>query len=214
MNRRSSRFGIVCASFVVSVAGALAACSPSAPTAAPAVPVASATPSPSSNGMHAGHHHPADAAPSPHGPNVAADPDAEALDAVRRAHGGAGPWAVAGYRMGAYALVKLGLPRGSFDLEVHHESPKSVQFSCIADGAAASTGASMGKLNLTFSVVERPLLRTTYRKKSTGETLVLRPSAAFVSRFENVPREKLGEAGREVLHLVDADVFEEVPAAR
>ncbi len=210
MNRRSSRFRSVFVSFVVGVSGALAACSP--PASAPAVPVASATSSPSASAMHAGH--PPDAhAAGPHGPNAAADPDAEALDAVRRAHGGAGPWAVAGYRMGAHALVKLGLPRGSFDLEVHHESPKSVQFSCIADGAAASTGASMGKLNLTFSVVERPLLRTTYRKKSTGETLVLRPSAAFVSRFENVPREKLGEAGREVLHLVDADVFEEVAAA-
>jgi hypothetical protein len=215
MTRRS--FGSRLSVFSI-VAGvfALAACSPpvAAPVASatPVAPVASATPSPSASAMHAGH--PPDAhAAAPHAPTASADPDAEALDAVRRAHGGAGPWAVAGYRMGAYALVKLGLPRGSFDLEVHHESPKSVQFSCIADGAAASTGASMGKLNLTFSVVDRPLLRTTYRKKSTGETLVLRPSPAFVSRFENVPREKLGEAGRQVLHLVDADVFEEVPAA-
>lgn len=185
----------------------VSACAP--PVQAPSSPVASAVPANSVHSTHEGTH-----PVGPHGAAVPSghDPDAEALEAVRRAHGGAGPWAVAGYRMGAYALVKLSLSRGSFDLEVHHESPKSVQFSCIADGAAASTGASMGKLNLTFSVVERPLLRTTYRKKSTGETLVLRPSAAFVTRFENVPREKLGDAGREVLHLADSDVFEEVPA--
>lgn len=212
MSLRWSRFGTVfsrpaLAALVTLVS--LSACAPPAP--GPASPVASAAPP--ANSVHSAHEgaHPVGA----HGAALPSgqDPDTEALEAVRRAHGGAGPWAVAGYRMGAHALTKLGLPRGSFDLEVHHESPNSVQFSCIADGAAASTGASLGKLNLTFSVVERPLLRTTYRKKSTGETLVLRPSASFVTRFENVPREKLGQAGREVLHLTDADVFEEVPAA-
>jgi formylmethanofuran dehydrogenase subunit E len=140
----------------------------------------------------------------------ATDRDTEALEAVARAHGGAGPWAVAGYRMGVYAIAKLALPRGSFDLEVRHESPAEVQFSCVADGAQAATGASMGKLNLTHAVVPRSDLKTIYRKKSTGETLVLRPSKSFVARFDNVPRERLGEAGRAVLHLPDGEVFEEV----
>lgn len=138
------------------------------------------------------------------------DADAEALEAVARTHGGAGPWAVAGYRMGVFALTRLGLSRGSFDLEVRHESPSEVQFSCVADGAQAATGASLGKLNLSHVVVTRAELKTTYRNKVTGERVVLRPSKAFVLRFENVPRERLGEAGREVLHLSDADVFEEV----
>lgn len=150
------------------------------------------------------------AMPADRGAHVAPDHDTEALDSVARTHGGAGPWAVAGYRMGLHAIAKLGLPRGSFDLEVRHESPAEVQFSCVADGAQAATGASMGKLNLTHAVVSRGDLKTIYRKKSTGETLVLRPSKSFVARFENVPRERLGEAGRVVLHLADADVFEEV----
>ena len=141
---------------------------------------------------------------------VLPDRDTEALEAVARTHGGAGPWAVAGYRMGLHAIARLGLPRGSFDLEVRHESPAEVQFSCVADGAQAATGASMGKLNLTHAVVPRSDLKTIYRKKSTGETLVLRPSKSFVARFENVPRERLGEAGRAVLHLPDGEVFEEV----
>ncbi len=148
--------------------------------------------------------------PQDPGRTAARDPDAEALDAVTRTHGGAGPWVVAGYRMGVFALAKLGLSQGSRDLEVRHESPAEVQFSCVADGAQAATGASLGKLNLTHAVVPRADVKTVYRKKSTGETLVLRPSRSFVSRFENVPRERLGQAGREVLHLPDADVFEEV----
>ena len=42
-------------------------------------------------------------------------PDQE-LDRVAAIHGAPGPWAVAGYRMGRYALAKLDLPPGSFDL--------------------------------------------------------------------------------------------------
>ena len=134
----------------------------------------------------------------------------EALEAVARTHGGAGPWAVLGYRMGKHALAVLGLQKGSFDLEVRHESPAEVQFSCVADGAQASTGASLGKLNLSHVVVPRADVKTVYRRKSTGQTLVLRPAQAFVARFENVPREHLAEAGREVIHLSDAELFETV----
>ncbi|MBK6463894.1 MAG: hypothetical protein IPF92_23260 [Myxococcales bacterium] len=112
--------------------------------------------------------------------------------------------------MGTYALAKLGLPRGSFDLDVTHESPSEVQYSCVADGAAAATGASLGKLNLRVTPATREQVKTIYQKKSTGERVVLRPTAAFASRFANVPRERLGEAGRAVLALPDADVFEEV----
>lgn len=139
-----------------------------------------------------------------------APPSDDALDAVRRIHGGAGPWAVSGFRMGRYALAKLGLTAGSFDLDVTHESPSEVQFSCMADGAAAATGASLGKLNLRLATATREEVKTVYKRKSTGERVVLRPSAAFVARFSNVPRERLGEAGRQVLALPDAEVFEEV----
>src|SRR5690349_15184792 len=45
----------------------------------------------------------------------------EQLHEVARIHGGAGPWAVAGYRMGAYAMTKLGVEHGSFDLEILHK---------------------------------------------------------------------------------------------
>lgn len=152
-----------------------------------------------------GHHR------APGGPALAT-PEEEALRAVAAIHGGAGPWAVAGYRMGRYALRRLGLSEGSFDLEVIHHSPRKVQFSCIADGAAAATGASLGKLNLSLVEASEAGVETIYRRRSTGQTVTLRPSAAFRARFRDVPRERLASAGKEVLSLPDAEVFEEVPA--
>ncbi|WP_437313977.1 FmdE family protein [Sorangium sp. So ce385] len=164
---------------------------------------------------HAAHHRGHLPAQHDHGHRPAAGsapaaPEDE-LRAVAAIHGGAGPWAVAGYRMGRYALAKLGLPARSFDLEVIHHSPRNVQFSCIADGAAAATGASLGKLNLSLVEATEAGVETTYRRRSTGQAVTLRPSAAFRARFRDVPREGLEAAGKEVLSLPDAEVFEEVP---
>lgn len=127
-------------------------------------------------------------------------------------HGAPGPWAVAGYRMGRHAIAGLGLASGSFDLEVTHRTPRQVMYSCIADGAAAATGASAGKLNLTLVDSSAEQVETTYRKKSTGQAITLRPSAKFRARYADAPRERARELGREVLRLDDSDVFEEVPS--
>ena len=144
------------------------------------------------------------------------DPVGDELAEVARIHGGAGPWAVAGYRMGKYALTRLALDKQSFDLEVTHHTPREVQYSCIADGASAATGASVGKLNLTLVDADAAHVVTTYRRRSTGQSVTLRPSPAFVARFRDVPREALREAGRSAMTLPDADVFEETapPHAR
>lgn len=138
------------------------------------------------------------------------DPDAEVLASITAVHGGAGPWVVAGYRMGQYALAKLGLAKGSFDLEVVHHSPHEVQYSCIADGAAAATGASLGRLSLTLADAPATATRTTYRKRSTGEELTLQTTDAFGDRYKDIPRPQLMAAGREVLHLSDAEIFHEI----
>ena len=170
---------------------------------------AAVTPTPSS--AHSPH--------SPHGTtNVTSDAKTDDVDArlaeVARVHGGAGPWAVAGYRMGAFALHSLGLERGSFDLEVTHYSPHEVQYACIADGASAATGASLGKLNLSLESAAAPDTHTVYRRRSTKQSLTLRVSKSFTTHFLDVPRERLGEAGREAMLLPDADVFEVVRDAR
>jgi hypothetical protein len=157
---------------------------------------------------HGAAHNPHPHAGSPAGP--AATPVDEDLARVAAVHGGAGPWAVAGYRMGQYALQKLGLPRQSFDMEVVHRAPREVQYTCIADGAAASTGASLGKLNLSIEQTDREHVQTIYRRKSTGQSIVLRPTEGFALRFKDVPREELPQKGREVMQLRDEEIFEEV----
>jgi formylmethanofuran dehydrogenase subunit E len=147
-------------------------------------------------------HPPADHAPSQTG-----------LDAVAAVHGGAGPWAVAGYRMGEFALQQLGVSRGSFDLDITHASPAEVQYSCIADGAAAATGASLGKLNLHWQEAAQPETRTTYVRKSTGQSVTLTVTPAFATRYADVPRPQLKAAGEEVMRLPDSDIFEVVKPA-
>jgi formylmethanofuran dehydrogenase subunit E len=151
-------------------------------------------------------------APSKSAPGASAPVTEDPIALVATIHGGAGPWAVAGYRMGRYALARLGLERQSFDLEVVHHTPEEVQYSCIADGASAATGASVGKLNLHVVEATAADVATTYRRKSTGQSVTLRPSRAFAERFRDVPREGLADAGRTVLALPDTEVFEEVAA--
>jgi len=132
---------------------------------------------------------------------LAASPEEE-LDAVAAVHGEAGPWAVAGWRMAKYAMKELGE-----DLTVKHESPRAVQFSCIADGAQAATKTSVGKLSLTW--VESKDTKTTFTTGG-GRTLTLSPAPAFIKRFKDAPREKARENGRAVLRLKDDEVFQVV----
>ena len=144
-------------------------------------------------------------------PVLAADEVDAKLDAVAAIHGDAGAWAVAGYRMGESALKTLGLKRGSFSLTVEHQSPREVRFSCIADGAQAATGASVGRLQLTFTEAKVEKISTVYTNKETGKVVKLRPTVAFMKKFMDVPREKARIAGREAMTMADADVFEVVP---
>ena len=113
--------------------------------------------------------------------------------------------------MGRYALRQLRLPRASHDLEVAHYAPLQVQYTCTADGAAAATGASLGRMNLSLHEAPASDLRTVYRNRETGETLALRVTRGFIDRYRDLPRERLGEAGREVLHLPESEVFETIP---
>lgn len=138
------------------------------------------------------------------------DPIERALDEVAAIHGAPGPWAVAGYRMSEHALAKLGLARGSFELEVVHRTPREVRYSCIADGAAAHSGASIGKLNLSLVETSADDVLTIYRDKKTGKSIALRPTASFRARYADTPREQARALGREVLSLPAEQVFEEI----
>ena len=132
---------------------------------------------------------------------------AAALDQIAFIHGGTGPFAVAGYRIGERALKELNVSRGAFSLEVIHKTPNEVQWSCVADGVQAATGVSIGKLNLKLESVSRDAVETIVRDHTSGRTIVFRLKPQFVKRYLDLPHEKLQVAGREVLSLSDEQIF-------
>jgi formylmethanofuran dehydrogenase subunit E len=113
--------------------------------------------------------------------------------------------------MSEHALGKLGLRRGSFDLQVVHWTPREVRYSCIADGAAAHSGASLGKLNLSLVDTTADNVLTIYRDKKSGKSIALRPTASFRERYAETSPERARALGREVLELPADQVFEEIP---
>ena len=129
------------------------------------------------------------------------------LEAVASIHGMAGPFAVAGYRMGARALRDLNLQRGDFALSVVHESPAQVQWSCVVDGVQAATGASLGKLNLRFETVPINQMVTIIKNRKTGEELRFKLKPEFVRAFLNLPEDQLASAGAKVADPSDSTIF-------
>ncbi len=140
--------------------------------------------------------------PTP-GPEVA-----ECLARVRAIHGGTGPWAVVGYRMGERALRELKLPRQSFAISVVHRSPAEVQYSCVADGLQASTGASAGKLNLRLEEAPADRLRTTILDRKSGRTLTFTVKPGLARSILDVPSDRLEREGERVARLPDGEIFD------
>jgi formylmethanofuran dehydrogenase subunit E len=132
---------------------------------------------------------------------------AERLARVREIHGAAGPWAVAGYRMGERALKELGLPRHAASLRVVHRCPARVQYSCVADGLQAATGASPGKLNLRVEEATAEAMRTMIRDEESGRTLTFTLKPEFVRSVADLPHDRLEAEGRRVAGLCDDDIF-------
>ncbi len=137
------------------------------------------------------------------GPAVAA-----CLARVKEFHGATGPWAVAGYRIGERALKELRLSRQSHDLEVIHFCPSEVQYSCIADGVQAATGASPGKLNLRVEQAPRDDLRTVIRDRRDGRTLTFTIKPQFVRSIADLPLDRLEAEGQRVAALPDDVIFQ------
>jgi formylmethanofuran dehydrogenase subunit E len=131
----------------------------------------------------------------------------DCLVRVREIHGAAGPWAVAGYRIGERSLKELKLPRHSVSILVIHRCPAQVQYSCMADGLQAATGASPGKLNLRVEEGPMDRLSTIVEDRKTGRRLTFTLRPEFVRSIRDVPRERLEEEGRRVATLANDDIF-------
>ena len=142
----------------------------------------------------------------------------ESLARIREVHGGTGPWAVAGYRIGERALKELGVARHSFALVVVHRAPAEVQYSCVADGLMAATGASPGKLNLKVEEVSVERLSTTVEDRQSGRRLTFTLRPELVRSIRNLPEERLEAEGRRVIALPDDAIFvvneEKVPSGK
>ena len=127
---------------------------------------------------------------------------------VAAIHGGNGPFAVAGYRMGARALEELKLLKGSFEVDVTHESLPEVGWTCIADGIQSSTGASVGKMNLRVAPVkESKAVRSIVTHKQTGTKITFRLTDSFLEKYGKIPYAELDQAGRTVMDLKDEEIF-------
>jgi formylmethanofuran dehydrogenase subunit E len=131
----------------------------------------------------------------------------ECLTRVREIHGGSGPWAVAGYKIGQRALKELGLPRHSFSLLVIHKAPAKVQYSCVADGLQAATGASPGKLNLKLEEADLAKMCTVVDDRKAGRRLTFTLKPAFIRSIQDIPADKLEAEGKRVAGLADDDIF-------
>jgi formylmethanofuran dehydrogenase subunit E len=131
----------------------------------------------------------------------------ERLDRVRAVHGGTGPWAVIGYRMGERALKDLSVPRQSFQLKVVHKCPAEVQYSCVADGLQAATGTSPGKLNLKVEEVKLDDLCSIVEDRKTGRKLRFTVKPELAKTITDLPYPKLAEAGERVARLPDDAIF-------
>ncbi len=131
----------------------------------------------------------------------------ECLTRVKEVHGATGPWAVAGYRIGERARKELGLPRHSFKILVVHRAPAEVQYSCVADGLQAATGASPGKLNLRLEEVPPDRLSTAVSDRETGRALTFTLRPEFVRTVRGLPHDRLEGEGRRVASLPDEAIF-------
>lgn len=120
-------------------------------------------------------------------------------------HGTAGPFAVAGYRMGEHAMRTLSLERGAMDIDVTHYSPAVVQWSCVIDGLQAATGASLGKMNLHR--VDSKEVYSVVKNKKTGQQLRFELAPSFLKMHANLPYDKLYEAGLGVVKMRESEVF-------
>ena len=89
-----------------------------------------------------------------------------------------------------------------------HRCPVEVQYSCVADGVQAATGASPGKLNLRLEPASREDLRTVIRDKKSGRTLTFTLKPEFARLIADLPFDRLEAEGRRVAALPDDVIFQ------
>lgn len=132
------------------------------------------------------------------------------LERLKEFHGHLGPFVVAGYVAGRFALAHLSARR-HFGMKVELRCPPQPPPSCLADGLQFSTGCTLGKRNIALEPSDGVCI--TCENTDTRERVVLRlpdeTRAAFPQWMEEMGEE---QASLKVWE-VGVDLFEvETPA--
>jgi len=130
------------------------------------------------------------------------------LDLLRAFHGHLGPYALAGVRVGRYAVAQLQADR-HFGIEADVWCPDAPPPSCFMDGIQWSTGCTLGKRNIRHHVAE--VVEARFLNRRTGESLRLRLRPQAVNSAVEVMKEHGDEAGAATLDaLSDEELVEEI----
>lgn len=89
---------------------------------------------------------------------------------AERFHGHIGPWLALGMRIGAIAVADLGL-RPHFGVQADVACPLYTPFSCILDGLQLSTGATLGKRNISAKDSSQTSISVTITNKDSGRSM-------------------------------------------
>jgi formylmethanofuran dehydrogenase subunit E len=124
------------------------------------------------------------------------------LEDIERFHGHLGPNVLLGVRMGEHACGVLRIPQ-HFGLSVVVECPEGPPHTCLIDGLQLSTGATMGKENISHKTSEE--MRVTIIVEKAGMTVVYRLKDSTKEQLKKWQEEKMG------LHLQSMHLFEMKP---
>jgi formylmethanofuran dehydrogenase subunit E len=128
------------------------------------------------------------------------------LELAKRFHGHLGPNLVIGIKMGNYAVKALGICN-HFGISVEVHCPGKPPVSCMIDGIQLSTGATMGKTNISH-IISDDVVKAVFTNAETGAAVVLAPTIDIgdisLAWYNDVGED---EASLRVWNLPDDQVF-------
>lgn len=120
--------------------------------------------------------------PRPHYEKQTSDP--AWLACAVQFHGHLGPWATAGFRLGAAARQAVKAD-GYFDIEICCEGPFAMPpRACFLDGVQVATGATWGKRNIHWTDAEQIAVHVT--NTQTNKTAIVRPKPELLKHLASV----------------------------
>ena len=128
------------------------------------------------------------------------------MEELARFHGHLGPFIVLGARMGEHSVTAHHFPR-HFGVTVKVECPDQPPQSCLIDGLQLSTGATLGKRNISHGVADE--IRVTLQENDSGHTLVYTFKDSTKALLKKWEEEKVDveERGEHLYGMKAEDLF-------